>query len=212
MNKTINPIPTKYNGILFRSRLEARWAVFFDYMNLKYFYEYEGFQLPRPMCKDYDSIDKIDRWETLINYVPDFYIPKMVGGSDYWFEVKPIRSWNDDWTHISKYELAKINRFGNFLEDNSRYGIIGDLKWCADLAHSLYDDNGPEFARQYKDGSDAPYYFCRCPKCGKIGFEFEGRMERSGCCKEMSDFHKYRSYGDEMLQNAYSCAQKYRFI
>lgn len=26
----IKPIPTKYNDVQFRSRLEARWAAFFD--------------------------------------------------------------------------------------------------------------------------------------------------------------------------------------
>ena len=30
VEKSIKPIETKYNGYRFRSRLEARWAVFFD--------------------------------------------------------------------------------------------------------------------------------------------------------------------------------------
>lgn len=33
------PIPTLYNGTLFRSRLEARWAVFFDQIGLDWYYE-----------------------------------------------------------------------------------------------------------------------------------------------------------------------------
>jgi hypothetical protein len=41
----IKTIPTTYNGIKFRSRLEARWAVFFDSINIKYRYEFEGFEL-----------------------------------------------------------------------------------------------------------------------------------------------------------------------
>ena len=28
--RKLKPIQTEYNGYLFRSRLEARWAVFFD--------------------------------------------------------------------------------------------------------------------------------------------------------------------------------------
>jgi len=36
-------IPTFYNGIKFRSRLEAKWAAFFD--NLKWHWEYEPFDL-----------------------------------------------------------------------------------------------------------------------------------------------------------------------
>lgn len=38
-------IETVYNGYKFRSRLEARWAVFFDALGVKYEYEPEGLQL-----------------------------------------------------------------------------------------------------------------------------------------------------------------------
>lgn len=41
----IKAIETKYNGYKFRSRLEARWAVFFDALGVKYEYEPEGFDL-----------------------------------------------------------------------------------------------------------------------------------------------------------------------
>lgn len=43
---TIKPIETVYNGYRFRSRLEARWAVFFDALKVNYEYEPEGFELP----------------------------------------------------------------------------------------------------------------------------------------------------------------------
>jgi hypothetical protein len=38
-------IETAYNGYRFRSRLEARWAVFFDALGIRYQYEKEGFDL-----------------------------------------------------------------------------------------------------------------------------------------------------------------------
>lgn len=41
----IQPIQTEYNGYRFRSRLEARWAVFLDALNVKYDYEPQGFRL-----------------------------------------------------------------------------------------------------------------------------------------------------------------------
>lgn len=63
---SIAPIETQYNGFLFRSRLEARWAVFFDTLNIEYRYEPEGYDL--------DGI-----W-----YLPDFYLPKL----RYWIEIK----------------------------------------------------------------------------------------------------------------------------
>jgi hypothetical protein len=39
----IKPIETKYKGYRFRSRLEARWAVFFDGIGLDWKYEIQGF-------------------------------------------------------------------------------------------------------------------------------------------------------------------------
>ena len=63
----IKAIETAYNGYKFRSRLEARWAVFFDQIGLSYYYEYEGFDL--------DGL-----W-----YLPDFYIPKWKA----FIEIKP---------------------------------------------------------------------------------------------------------------------------
>lgn len=72
MDKVIKPIETIYNGYRFRSRLEARWAVFFDVIGLEYQYEPEGF-----FVKCYD--------DTEIRYLPDFYFPEY----DMYGEVKP---------------------------------------------------------------------------------------------------------------------------
>lgn len=56
----IKAIETYYKGYRFRSRLEARWAVFFDALGVAYEYEPEGFQLSNGEC-----------------YLPDFYLPIM---------------------------------------------------------------------------------------------------------------------------------------
>lgn len=63
----VKVIETMYNGYRFRSRNEARWAVFFDNIKLKYRYELEGFDLNG------------------IWYLPDFYFPQQ----KCWVEVKP---------------------------------------------------------------------------------------------------------------------------
>lgn len=55
---TIKPIETEYNGYRFRSRLEARWAVFFDNAGIEYEYETEGYELQNGN-----------------RYLPDFYLP-----------------------------------------------------------------------------------------------------------------------------------------
>lgn len=41
----LKAIETHYKGYRFRSRLEARWAVFFDNIGLEWVYEPEGFEL-----------------------------------------------------------------------------------------------------------------------------------------------------------------------
>jgi len=66
MDNSIKPIETVYNGYRFRSRLEARWAVFFKAVGLEYQYEPEGFEMDG------------------IRYLPDFYLPSI----DRWFEIK----------------------------------------------------------------------------------------------------------------------------
>lgn len=43
-NYTVKAHPTKYNGVQYRSRLEARWAAFFDLIGWQH--EYEPIDLP----------------------------------------------------------------------------------------------------------------------------------------------------------------------
>ena len=64
---SIRAIETEYKGYRFRSRLEARWAVFFDNLSLEWRYEPEGFELP-------DGT----------RYLPDFWLPSVRS----WAEVK----------------------------------------------------------------------------------------------------------------------------
>jgi hypothetical protein len=63
----LKAIETQYKGYRFRSRLEARWAVFFDAMGIDWQYETEGYEI-----------------EGHGYYLPDFYLPK----SETWVEVK----------------------------------------------------------------------------------------------------------------------------
>lgn len=66
----IKPIETQYKSFRFRSRLEARWAVFLDALGLNWIYENEGYNLG---VGNY--------------YLPDFWLP------DYgmFLEIKPRR-------------------------------------------------------------------------------------------------------------------------
>jgi hypothetical protein len=68
----IKAIETKYKGYRFRSRLEARWAVFFDALKLAWDYEPEGYELPTKKWMTDDPKDP--GIEVVHRYLPDFYI------------------------------------------------------------------------------------------------------------------------------------------
>lgn len=61
-----HPIETRYAGCLFRSRLEARWAVFFDAAGIEWQYEAQGYEC-QPRCGLSGSQPF---W-----YLPDFWLP-----------------------------------------------------------------------------------------------------------------------------------------
>jgi hypothetical protein len=74
----MNAIPTTYKGYKFRSRLEAKWACFFDAMGCEWEYEPEGFQIQLPG-------NKKPTW-----YLPDFFVRSGIGwGDGCWIEIKP---------------------------------------------------------------------------------------------------------------------------
>ncbi|MER7166796.1 hypothetical protein ABT336_12130 [Micromonospora sp. NPDC000207] len=64
------PIETRYAGCRFRSRLEARWAVWFDHLGINWQYETETYLVgPKGSQR---------------GYLPDFYLPRRA----LWVEVK----------------------------------------------------------------------------------------------------------------------------
>lgn len=65
------PIETVYKGYRFRSRLEARWAVFFDVLRWTWEYEREGYDLG------------LAGW-----YLPDFWVKPQEEAC--WIEIKPV--------------------------------------------------------------------------------------------------------------------------
>lgn len=77
----LKAIDTEYGGRLYRSRLEARWAVFFDAMKIRYEYEAEGYNLDG------------------LYYLPDFYLPDL----KVYVEIKPARE-------LEEVELDKVLR------------------------------------------------------------------------------------------------------
>ena len=97
----IKAIETKYKGYRFRSRLEARWAVFFDALGYQWEYEPEGFDLG-------DGV----------YYLPDFRISGVDTNGDsmnYWIEVKPLA------VKLSAAEKIKLIRFS----EKGEFGFAG---------------------------------------------------------------------------------------
>lgn len=74
---SIQAFETDYDNYLFRSRLEARWAVFFNALKVPYRYELEGYRIGR-------------------GYLPDFYLPQI----NTYFEIKPFDASDDAFNKV----------------------------------------------------------------------------------------------------------------
>lgn len=96
----VRAIQTSYKGYKFRSRLEARWAVFFDKcgVDFEWQYELEGFDLP-------------SGW-----YLPDF----LIWGS-MWVEIKPRSLSDDDF----KETVVKLTELGD-MTNKAAVLFVGD--------------------------------------------------------------------------------------
>ncbi len=149
---TIRAIETRYAGCRFRSRLEARWAVFFDTLGIAWEYEPQGFLIDG-VC-----------------YLPDFYLPEQ----KLWVEIKPPR---ESWLGAEKF-LAFATKL-EFVGDRAalfqgpiptepdrgglNISVLGDegYQWCA-------CSTGKHFDVQFA-GRNARI------KCGCPGYEAGGR-------------------------------------
>ena len=119
----IKAIPTEYNDYTFKSRLEARWAIFFDELHIPYAYEPEGFELGA------------------IRYLPDFHFTEglflhnfgLTQPSEIWVEIKPTPK-------IANDERQKIAAFVK-QTDNHILRIGGQPDFNAPL---MFIDHHPE--------------------------------------------------------------------
>lgn len=203
-------IQTVYNGYRFRSRLEARWAVFFDALGIRYEYEPEGFELG-------DGT----------RYLPDFYLPDINGGT--YVEVKG---------QMDDKSYRKVQAF--WKEGDRPLYVLGGLPTQAELDSGNIYGYVNRYANCFEygmRGSDWPYLFCVCPACGKVGLEFDGRgwrvcgdhadvdlaaetyRDRDGIVRRLmhpevkgwrSDDKGY-SWNQSKLVNAYNIARQARF-
>lgn len=148
--KTIKAIETRYKGYRFRSRLEARWAVFFDELGFDWEYEKEGFDLGSG-----------------IKYLPDFYIKNC----NAWIEIKGGEA-ND--SEIEKC-IALINGLNSKIESIDLIALA-DPKITWDIMGKCIIDFLPKDATMKKKMSLLNELVSRARKKTKV-YLFEGLME-----------------------------------
>ena len=174
----IRAIETRYKGYRFRSRLEARWAVFFDSLSIDWIYEPEGFDLGQGL------------W-----YLPDFWLPQQ----RFWIEIKPKYPFGID--------KIKIDKLAEQVNDGDQvFALYGPIPIPTEIRADWKDINGSYYTKWddphvfltqfglYNDpylswifdnytycapgGWDEDYWWCSCKECGKIGLQYEGANER----------------------------------
>lgn len=143
MGESIHAIETLYDGYRFRSRLEARWAVFFNALKMKYIYEPEGF-----------------RFSDGTMYLPDFFLPE----TKTFFEVKGI---------LDELDLHKVNLLALESRKPVVIGKSDFHFQCTDAwAEDLFEITGESDSwlakchvcgKPYFLGSNGSYY---CRSCG----------------------------------------------
>ena len=179
----IHPIPTTYRGVTFRSRLEARWAVFFDALGIEWHYEHEGYQLP-------------SGW-----YLPDFWLPSVHNGSH--VEIKPTDDGHGSLEHLRCGHLAIATGRDVFM-------IHGEVSHNggASPGYSAYWFGSGDADPGY---TDLGYLWCICEKCNRIDLAFEGRGERVCGARCYPDRDKGYSDSHPRLLAAYEAARTARF-
>lgn len=141
-------IETVYKGYKFRSRLEARWAVFFDELGLTWEYEKEGYDL-----------DELGR------YLPDFWLPDLKTV----LEVKSEGDYPNQLAEDKLLALANHLKARGLLVYGDPYMNIEKAEVQKEPYWHYYDGY---------DGGDVDYLFCLCPWCEKVGIEYDGRGAR----------------------------------
>lgn len=176
----IRPIETIYNGYRFRSRLEARWAVFFDALRVKYEYEPEGYKFDGAL---YLPDFRIKNVESSHGRIDELYVE--VKGVMTTEDAKKIRSFAAHYPVLvlgpvpkdyegcreESYEdiiWCRCNPFNFELIDGDYFG----LSLAADhngVLHLEGDDSS------YIEYSDKRYVYDAYSKARQVRFEFEER-------------------------------------
>ena len=186
-------IETEYKGYRFRSRLEARWAVFFDRLGIKYEYEPEGIVLSDGTY-----------------YLPDFYLP----GFHCYFEVK--------WDGIQDTPEGReaVRRIRNGADTNEWAGIIAFGDPMNDIVR-IYCQESNDGSAGYYEGPvtfgihpslHEPYLFAEWDRRERVFYDSFGE-DMKMIPMETAEYGKY-VYGHFVtgrVLNARKAARQARF-
>ena len=193
---SIKPIETLYKGYRFRSRLEARWAVFFDAIGADWEYETEGFILP-------DGT----------KYLPDFYLKNVRGrgNENIYVEIKAV---------LTETDLHKIEMFSGVA--SSEFGapeglpiiIFGQIPSCRYIEKHyvpyLKDYLGPRWEFDFKNGNNNEHFYNLEYSEGDCYWTEPKASKGGGLVLDYPD-NPYDFVDDELTANAYIAARQARF-
>jgi hypothetical protein len=190
----IRAIPTNYKGHCFRSRLEARWAVFYDTLGIVWHYE---------PVQDFVSGARIMGPE--YGYKPDFYLPEL----DKWVEIKPNEP----------NEKARSKAAGWARHYGDTYVFFGEIAAPQPDSKSayLFYLNTKQDTVALSEG----HFWCECQICGKVDIRQGGGWPES-CdqgCFTAERYEWFEQTNPEMLVGestprliaAYRTARLWRF-
>jgi hypothetical protein len=186
--ETLQPLETLYQGVKFRSRLEARWAVFYDNIEMPWFYEPEGYKLKNGVC-----------------YLPDFYLPVLKS----FVEIKGEKPMYRDGP--AQQKCAMLSKQTH----KTVYLFYGTLPFPSnelenDGSYQSYFNMGRGSAYVYRPNGkmDDIYAWCECPSCHMLSIQRGGLSERIPCgCHVV---RKNAEWSPRLLK-AYETARSERF-
>lgn len=200
----IRPIATRYGGVLFRSRLEARWAVFFDCLHIPWEYEPQGFDIGDGQA-----------------YLPDFILGL---GDLVYAEVKPS-VWADE------DGVARWRKFMGLQKPGTRGVLLVSMTGRWGQMFTLYRPPGQPAVSGMWLCCPGGYHFdlkepgllepcgqcggARCSSCGGSGLHKDG-PEICYCCDppgsgRVTSTNPPPWDDDRRISDAYSTALSARF-
>jgi hypothetical protein len=150
--RMIKALPTMYNGTLYRSRTEARWAVFLDelFKRPAFYYEAQGYIVPGGN-----------------GYLPDFLLP----GQSLYAEVKPAIDFDPEGVQKLRCLVAGHGKMRGAVLPDIAPGQVRLLLIGPDHGETWEDDNAAWMTCPEGYHHDIKPYFPEpgCAECGIKG-------------------------------------------